>query len=542
MQYLIRADASADIGSGHVMRCLTLACTLRQEGHSVHFVCRDLPGGLVSLIRRQGFPATLLPAPTAAQAAAAARQPETHRHSHWLPVPQREDAADTAAALSFRPDWIILDHYALAAPWQRILRRACPDARLLVIDDLADRPHLADILLDQTYGRRPEDYTALLPADCTVLAGTRYALLRPEFSERRTGSLKRRSLPMPAVRRLLVALGGVDKDNRTAEVLHALADWHRQPERHFAVEADIVMGAAAPHAEAVRRLAAEMPFACRVFQGTGNMAGLTAEADIAIGAAGGSAWERCCLGLPAVLLVLADNQRFVAESLRRAGAAFVLPTADLAARGSSAPLARLLKQPEAHWQAAARAAAALADGLGTGRLVRHLAAPLSVSILPGQPESRCALRSVSESDLETLRRWRNHPDIRCRMFDQNHITAEGQRRWFARKSADPGSAMRLYTRDGIPQGFVHFTRSEEAGETWEWGFYLAPEAPRGQGRTLGLLALQWAFSALAARRVSARVLENNAPSLALHRALGFTETAQAGGVVCFTLDGADFPY
>ena len=302
------------------------------------------------------------------------------------------------------------------------------------------------------------------------------------------------------------------------------------------------MGAAAPHAEAVRRLAAEMPFACRVFQGTGNMAGLTAEADIAIGAAGGSAWERCCLGLPAVLLVLADNQRFVAESLRRAGAAFVLPTADLAARGSSAPLARLLKQPEAHWQAAARAAAALADGLGTGRLVRHLAAPLSVSILPGQPESRCALRSVSESDLETLRRWRNHPDIRCRMFDQNHITAEGQRRWFARKSADPGSAMRLYTRDGIPQGFVHFTRSEEAGETWEWGFYLAPEAPRGQGRTLGRLALQWAFSALAARRVSARVLENNAPSLALHRALGFTETAQAGGVVCFTLDGADFPY
>ena len=156
MNFLIRADASLAIGSGHIMRCLTLARALKADGHGVHFVCRALNGHLADWIRAQGFACSLLESDTADS------QPENPAppvagappHAHWLPLPQEQDAADCAPLIAAqRPDWIICDHYALDAVWQRAARAVC-GSRLMVIDDLCDRAHDADLLLDQTLKRR----------------------------------------------------------------------------------------------------------------------------------------------------------------------------------------------------------------------------------------------------------------------------------------------------------------------------------------------------------------------------------------------------
>src|SRR5690606_2585434 len=140
-------------------------------------------------------------------------------HSHWLGATQTQDAAGCVPILAkLNPDWLIVDHYALDARWERALK---PHYRkLMVIDDLADRPHQCDLLLDQTFGRDAEDYQTWVPANCRLLCGSHYALLRPEFAALRPYSLARRATPQ--LRQLLITMGGVDKDNATGQVLEAL--------------------------------------------------------------------------------------------------------------------------------------------------------------------------------------------------------------------------------------------------------------------------------------------------------------------------------
>ena len=239
MKILIRADASLQIGSGHIMRCLTLAHELSRRGHEVRFICRALPGHLGETIERAGFGLVLLPVPPQA-----GRLPESERcellrskseaqaatcvqvaHAHWLPVSQAQDAADCVPPIrAFAPDWIICDHYALSADWE-LAAKAATGCRLMAIDDLADRPHAADLLLDQNLGHTPADYAGLVPPACRLLTGTRYALLREEFAAWREASLQRRAAQAETgyLKHILVNLGGVDKDNHTLAVLQALS-------------------------------------------------------------------------------------------------------------------------------------------------------------------------------------------------------------------------------------------------------------------------------------------------------------------------------
>ena len=526
MNFLIRADASLAIGSGHIMRCLTLARALKADGHGVHFVCRALSGHLADWIRAQGFACSLLEPDTASS------QPENPAppvasappHAHWLPLPQEQDAADCAPLIAAqRPDWIICDHYALDAVWQRAARAVC-GSRLMVIDDLCDRAHDADLLLDQTLNRRRQDYAGLLPAGCRVLAGTRYALLRDEFAAARPAALAARAATSKQPEsRILLNLGGVDEHNYTLAVLKAL-----QPlagSLKFALT--VVMGATAPHTAAVREFAAAAPYPCRVLSAADNMAQLMAQADLAIGAAGSTSWERCCLGLPTLLLVLADNQRAVAAALQQAGAALVLETQELSAPAFAAALRELQKrQPEM-----SQAAAALCDGLGVQRVLRHLDADADFQA--------AFVRPVREEDSALIHRWRNHPDIRRFMFDNCEIPWPNHEQWFARALADPDFAMLVYCAGGQPLGYASFRRRDKG--VYEWGFYTAPDAPRGHGTRLGRLALQYAFAELGARRVLARVLPHNAASLALHRKLGFAEgQPENDGSRCFALEAADF--
>ncbi len=360
VQVVFRTDASLDIGTGHVMRCLTLAEALRQGGASCRFVCRAHPGNLIEVIRQRGFEVHMLPFDIHWSVPENAILP----HAGWLGADWQTDAEQTkVGAGETAIDWLIVDHYALDASWERAL---APNYRkLMAIDDLADRPHACDLLLDQTFGREAADYRPLVSADCRLLCGSQFALLRPEFAALRPYSLQRRS--QLALRELLITMGGVDKDNATGQVMQAL--------RTCPLPADcritVVMGATAPGLDDVKRLAQAMPWPTRVRVGVSDMAQLMADSDLVIGAAGATSWERCCLGVPAIMLVLAENQLKVAQGLKQAGAARLInlgQSANTHLREELLPFiddaAQLLHMSEC--------AASIVDGAGVDAVIRKM--------------------------------------------------------------------------------------------------------------------------------------------------------------------------
>lgn len=354
-----RVDASLEIGSGHLVRCLTLAGALRSRRAVCRFICRELPGNLIAMVRDQGFEVLTLSEVT--QPLSGPLYGTTH--AAWLGVPADTDARQTLDALDTgRVDWLVVDHYALDATWERQLKTRCN--RLMVIDDLADRDHDADVLLDQNLGRLGSDYATRVPPNCLMLIGPDYALLRPEFSAARPGSLARRRTG--GVKHLLLTMGGVDKDNMTGRVLEAL----RQVPLPSDVSFTVVMGAKAPWLDVVRAQAANMPWSCEVRVDVRTMAELMAASDLALGAAGSTAWERCCLGLPSLVWVLAENQLPGAAGLAAAGCALVMPSDETLPLALRRALLSLMR-PDVRG-AMQDACAAITDGDGTQRVMRHL--------------------------------------------------------------------------------------------------------------------------------------------------------------------------
>lgn len=345
------------------MRCLTLAEALRARGAQCLFITRAHPGHMAAAIEQRGFPVRILPAGPAGASSTEAPPPPPASlppHHAWLGCDWETDAQQTLAALSDRrPHWLAVDHYALDARWEGVLRPHCE--RILVLDDLADRPHACDVLLDQNLGRHAQDYAHLVPTHCQLLIGPQYALLRPEFASLREHSLRRRQAPQ--LQRLLITMGGVDQANATAAVLAALRTCPLPEDCHITV----VMGPHAPWLAQVQNLAATLPWTTEVQVNVDNMAQLMADSDVAIGAAGSTSWERCCLGLPTLMLVLAENQRGVAKSLHSAGAAVSLGDVQgVSNRLASAVSAMLASKKRA---AIASAASTLCDGRGAQRLL-----------------------------------------------------------------------------------------------------------------------------------------------------------------------------
>lgn len=340
----IRADASLRIGSGHVMRCLTLAGALRTMGLRCEFICRTQPGDLIDLIRQRGYVVHTL-----------MRTPDSSQYEGM-------DSEQTLEILRQSPcDWVVVDHYDLGERWERQIRCRCQG--LFVIDDLANRAHACDVLMDQNLGRLERDYLALVPPGCRLLIGPRYALLRPEFAEKRPYSLRRRHSSQ--LRNVLVSLGGADADNVTSSVIAALQQDNDLPPFKLSV----VLGRQSPWAAHIRAQVAGLPWPTDVFEDVRDMAALMSDSDLAIGGVGGTAYERCCLGLPSVLVVLAENQRPGAVALDRAGAATLLGEP-----GALKDLPRVLSEVSSSDRLTrmSDAASAIVDGIGADRVCRTL--------------------------------------------------------------------------------------------------------------------------------------------------------------------------
>ena len=314
---VIRVDSSSQIGSGHLMRCLTLAGRLC-GGADVPFICRDIDGNLSRLVSEQGYDLILLPR--------AERDDTLTGYAAWLTVPQEHDAADTIAAMAAHGlshvDMLVVDSYAIDITWEKRLRTMA--SKIFVIDDLANRHHDCDILLDANFysDGGANRYDGLVPNQCKKLIGPQYVLLRDEFYAVR----EKQPVRDGNIHRVLVFYGGSDMTDETTKAINAitkLKENFRQGlmndlciDENFT--ADIIVGGSNSNADKIKILCDAYDFLTYHFQ-VSNIAHMMAKADIMIGAGGTTTWERCYMGLPAIVTAVADNQETDMDEYVRAG-------------------------------------------------------------------------------------------------------------------------------------------------------------------------------------------------------------------------------
>ena len=455
------------------MRCLALADSLVRDGWECAFAATAETFDVVPVL------------------AAAA-----HRHAVLDPEDWNNPAAAKEAAAC---DLLVVDHYGLARDYEAGCRGWA--GSILVLDDLADRPHDCDFLLDSAGDAAR--YHGLAPPESRMLMGPTHALLAREFATARRAVLPRAE--DRATTRILVAFGAADTENMTGDALAVLSEV--APD----AEVDIVLGPAAQHLDAVR--ASVDAASAELHVGTKDMVGLMARADIAVGASGVTAWERCCLGLPSVAVAAADNQRQTALCLAKSGAATVL---DRYSPDSLADeLSRLCADPEAR-AAMSRRAAALCDGRGADR-VRLAISPPQLA----KDGASVTLRLANEADTEMLLGWQRDP--RTRQFARNPEVPDrdAHYRWMAARLVDPDCLLNIVEHGGAPAGVVRLDRAPYQGaaaECWEVSIYTAPDR---HGGGVGLAALALARGLVPDAEIIADVLPENEASHALFHRAGY---------------------
>ena len=334
MNIVFRVDSSLSMGVGHIMRCLTLANKL-DKNHEVTFICRDLIGNVISSIK---YPVIKLPRNRNFKS--------NDLYLNWLGETQEKDAEQTSKVISNGVDVLIVDSYALDINWHKNLRKFTK--KIIVIDDLANRKFDCDILLNQNLGIHKESYNNKVSSDCKLLLGCDYALLRQEFSKLRVQALKKRRCTK-SVNNILISMGGSDESNLTYGILQSISN-----EFHITV----VLGGASTHKAMIQQYAIGKNIT--VVVNAGNMAELMLDADLAIGAGGSTSWERCCLGLPTLLMVTENNQKTAAQNLEKLGAIKVIDSLsnDLKSLTSNLSL----------WKNMSEQAQKICDGRGVERM------------------------------------------------------------------------------------------------------------------------------------------------------------------------------
>lgn len=298
MRFKFRVDSSPVIGMGHLMRCLTLANGLKKRGFECSFICRDFEGNGASRFIGDDFPLDLMSIDG------------LELSEDWLGVPFEKDVKDTLDIISKEPvDWLIIDHYEIDQRWEKEFRSHFPNIKIMVIDDLV-RPHDCDLLLDQTYGRREDAYRPIVPENTQLCLGTEFALLREQFGLLRA-QIQGRTNNNEC--HILVTLGGGNQGKPLRVIGKAL----RELSKKHAFTATVITGDVPDlHLDDYKSLGSRV----ELISFSNDIASQMAKADFAIGAGGGTSWERCCLGLPTVVLTIADNQIEAVGRLKRENA------------------------------------------------------------------------------------------------------------------------------------------------------------------------------------------------------------------------------
>ncbi|TSA36849.1 MAG: UDP-2,4-diacetamido-2,4,6-trideoxy-beta-L-altropyranose hydrolase [Verrucomicrobiaceae bacterium] len=441
MNIVFRVDASEEIGTGHLMRCLTLAEELKRRGIRTRFVMRKLPDPARDILRAKGHENIVLNGKDSDSNSG------DLAHSHWLGVTQEADANDTLRALGKEDwDWLMVDHYALDARWESAVRPHVK--KIMVIDDLADRIHDCDLLLDQNFFTDMSSrYTGKVSEQCQLLLGPRYAMLRKEFHDMRVKAKVRES----PVKRILVFFGGVDSANYTGLAVKTLSDQSQD-----GLQVDVVIGALHPYRKTIESECAAFGFNCHIQ--TERIAELMAEADLSIGSGGSSVWERCCMGLPTFAICAAENQR---KQLRDAGTEGFVYTVEMEADLSAKikrHLRTLLENPSLRYLISNNSLKAV-DGRGVARVVRALDCR-TINVRPAR-----------DIDSENVFAWRNHPSVKKNSPNPETITWNGHQKWLSAVLASNDKLLLIGERLNASVGVVRFDVKDKEAEV---SIYLVP--------------------------------------------------------------------
>jgi UDP-2,4-diacetamido-2,4,6-trideoxy-beta-L-altropyranose hydrolase len=490
MRVLIRADASPTIGSGHIARCLTLARVLRQQGSHVAFACRLLPGHRLDALQDEGFETFALPE---------YYNGEDPQQAIESMLPWQADVAALAQALERHPpfDWIIVDHYGLDHHWQTAVRRWAP--RIAAVDDLATRTYSVDLLLNQNLSGSPEAYATLLTPGCRTLLGPRFAMLRDEFCGPAI-EIK------PEARRVLVNFGGFDAAMQTHHAMLALADFHE-------LEVDFVAGADNPAWAQMQALVAHRPD-WRLHRFVSDFYRLMREADLFIGAGGGTSWERAALGLPTICIAVSNNQQANGEVMAAVGAhVFMGAREDVSVQQLRQAIGFVVGNQGLRQSLAARSRQ-LVDGRGA----RRVAAALAGAVLN--------VRVATLADAQVLFEGRNADVVRRWSLESGVIDWSAHLNWL---TASLSNARRLLLIAEADDGPVGVLRYDLCGSTAEVSIYLF-ESRLGLGWGRALLARGEAFAKdlwPQLETLKATVMPANQVSLKVFREAGFTQSACA---------------
>lgn len=501
MKVVFRVDASTQMGIGHLMRCLTLAEALRERDAKIRFICREHTGNLIVLLKQKAMPVTVLPAQTVIDTTS------NEDYAAWLGATQAEDAEQTIEALGGeKVDWLVVDHYGLDVEWEQRLR---PHAsKLMAIDDLANRRHDCDVLLDQNYSLVGEKrYKGLVPNACKLLTGSRYALLQPEYAAYRK-TLRTRD---GQIRRVLLFFGGVDPQNVSGVALKALS----QPElKHLVV--DVVIGTNNPHREALEKQSHERP-QTKIYGLRPHLADLMAQADLAIGAGGATIWERMCLGLPSVVISIAENQRPASEALQEAKLIhYVGHFSEIKTDQLTQCLKQLSHATEKLTELSTKNQLQV-DGLGVLRMVEALC-PSDINEI--------RLRSACEEDVFLYYNWVSDPEVRRNAVNTDIIPWAMHQAWFTNKLNDANSHLFVLEAASLPVGQIRFDRGR--GEAFI--DYSLDVIVRGRGWGARLVALGVGMMQnIEPIRLRAEVKAGNEASSAVFLRMGFTEITSASG-------------
>lgn len=483
------------------MRTLSLADALRAMEAEVSYVCRAHERHFGAIIAARGYDVHWLAAPP--------QQPtlrDSANYAAWLGVPWQQDAAETLAALEQQgADWLVVDHYGLDASWETSVKPAV--GNLLVLDDLANRKHDCAILLDQGIQDTADHYEGLVEADCLKLLGPEYALLSASYADLHAVAHARQGM----VEHVLIYFGGSDPADLTGRALRAVLK--SNPALR---QVDVVVGASYAHGLRLTEISAPYPNVA-IHQNLPSLAPLMLAADLAIGGAGTTSWERLCLRLPALVVAMADNQLPNARLLNQAGVVKWigdLASSESALKARIAPY--LTGRSEDLWP---RLDIVPVDGRGAARV--------ATAVLAGPDMALCLRRATVEDEILLLE-WANDPETRRNAFSSGQIAVEEHRAWFARRLADPSTCLMIFVESpsGIAVGHVRFDRT---GEDWIISYMLGPQfRRRGLGRRILELALEEAAREVPSGGYVALVKVDNQASLRIFEQLGFAQVETDG--------------
>jgi UDP-2,4-diacetamido-2,4,6-trideoxy-beta-L-altropyranose hydrolase len=463
MNLLFRTDASVQIGTGHVMRCLALAQAWQDAGGRAVFAMAETTPAVLARLAAESCEVLSVSSGVATE----------------------EDARQTIAfAREKSADWIVVDGYRFTADYQHALKAA--GRKVLFIDDYGQAGHyFADLVLNQNVIADERLYANREPYS-RLLLGPRYCLLRREFSAWRSW---KREVPL-VCSRVLVTMGGSDPGNLTARVIQTLRLANLEQ-----IDVTIVVGGSNPHFDMLPACAAESGLRTTVLQDAANVAELMAAADVAVSAAGSTCWELCLMGLPALLIDAADNQTALAEELDRRGCAVHAGSNHVSPERIATELKRMLDSQELR-QSLAQRSRELVDGDGARRVV---------SVLRGTPRLR--LRPATPEDRRLLWEWANDPEVRAASFSPSQISWDTHVAWFAKMLDSAGTqgaerSLILIAEDeaATPLGHIRFEAMPDGD--WDVGVSVASEA---RGRGLGRAVIQLGVENLLCKHPRSRV-------------------------------------